>query len=283
MTRSVREDIADVEHLLSTHVPSVTYDCEQGLLRHRLLVAQGQGAPAFAEHVPRPGRVRWLGLKGMVTLGLVGALLSLWWGPWRERPAAPARGLSSRPVLVESASAPAPSVQPLQLSPARGSSSQPGRERSPLRQSADSQADVSSAAPVPASEPPGELASVRFGGNVQPDEKRVAPRDAKRPPTKRLRGAVLPTPDDLLEMREVARAEQLLESTPAESLALVRDGQRRFRSGYFDQERRYLEVMALVKLGRQAEARAQAWSLFQDYPRGPYRQRIEAALGSAPP
>jgi hypothetical protein len=89
-------------------------------------------------------------------------------------------------------------------------------------------------------------------------------------------------PLDALEMRELARAEQLLESDPDEALSLVRDGERHFPHGYFRQERRYLEVMALLALERPAEARAQAWAFLQDYRRGPYAKKIERLLEQLP-
>jgi hypothetical protein len=70
----------------------------------------------------------------------------------------------------------------------------------------------------------------------------------------------------------------LLESDPRAALALVREGQLRFRGGYFSQERRYVEVMALIALGRDAEARAQGWAFMRDYRSGPYSTKIERAL-----
>ncbi len=90
-------------------------------------------------------------------------------------------------------------------------------------------------------------------------------------------------PQDRDEMRQLAQSEQALASDPAETLRLVRQGAVRFPRGYFRQERRYLEVMALFALGQRGEARARAYWFLRDYPAGPYRKKIELALARHPP
>ena len=47
------------------------------------------------------------------------------------------------------------------------------------------------------------------------------------------------------------------------------------RNGYFAQERRYIEVMALIALGRLGEAHAQAAAYLHDYPNAAYRRKVE--------
>jgi hypothetical protein len=84
-------------------------------------------------------------------------------------------------------------------------------------------------------------------------------------------------------MRQLAQSEQLLASQPGETLRLVREGDAHFPRGYFQQERRYLEVMALFALGRRGEARARAYWFLRDYPAGPYRRKIELTLQQSPP
>lgn len=88
-------------------------------------------------------------------------------------------------------------------------------------------------------------------------------------------------PDDLIEMQQVARAEQLLQHSPARALALVREGEERFAQGYFQQERAYIAIMALIRLGRIDEARARAAGFAQRFPALPYGARVRSALEAA--
>lgn len=85
-------------------------------------------------------------------------------------------------------------------------------------------------------------------------------------------------PDDLLEMQQVATAERLLERSPERALALARQGDRLFARGYFQQERAYIAIMALISLGRLEEARARAESFAKQFPALPYGARIRSAL-----
>jgi RNA polymerase sigma-70 factor (ECF subfamily) len=86
-----------------------------------------------------------------------------------------------------------------------------------------------------------------------------------------------PGPDAMREIQEVAEAQRLLTSDPARSLALVRASEARTPSGYLREERRYVGVIALFKLGRVDEARTEAGRFLADYPDGPYSARIRAA------
>jgi RNA polymerase sigma-70 factor (ECF subfamily) len=79
------------------------------------------------------------------------------------------------------------------------------------------------------------------------------------------------------EIQEVAAARQLLARDPAGALSLVRSGETRFASGYLGEERRYIGVVALFKLGRLDEARAAAARFLVDYPDGPFTARVRAA------
>ncbi len=88
-------------------------------------------------------------------------------------------------------------------------------------------------------------------------------------------GAKPPT-DAMGEIQAVAAAEQLLANSPARALALVQGDAARFAGGYLEEERRYIAVVALFKLGRNDEARAQAARFVADYPDGPYSGRIRS-------
>ena len=84
-------------------------------------------------------------------------------------------------------------------------------------------------------------------------------------------------PDAMREIQEVASAQRLLASDPAQALSLVRSGEARYSSGYLREERRYVGVVALFKLGRLDEARAEAARFVSDYPDGPFTARVRAA------
>lgn len=89
-------------------------------------------------------------------------------------------------------------------------------------------------------------------------------------------------PDDLAEMQQVATAEHLLERSPERALTMVRQGDQRFARGYFQQERAYIAIMALIRLGRIDEARVRAASFDKQFPALPYGARIRSALEAAP-
>ena len=88
-------------------------------------------------------------------------------------------------------------------------------------------------------------------------------------------------PTDLQEMQELATAEAALKRDPARALALIKRSNERFPDGYFQQERAYVGIMALIGLDRLADARAQAERFFARYAGTPYAARIRRALDAA--
>jgi hypothetical protein len=89
--------------------------------------------------------------------------------------------------------------------------------------------------------------------------------------------------DVLQEPQQIASAERLLASAPARALAIVRVVEARFPDSYLREERAYVEVMALLGLGRAAEARSRAEAFLTAYPDGPYSRRVRSAVSSAQP
>jgi hypothetical protein len=81
----------------------------------------------------------------------------------------------------------------------------------------------------------------------------------------------------LLELGQVARAEQTLAKDPAAALALVLAADARFPHGYLKEERSYVEIMALVALGRLDEARMKIAPFLRDYPESAYGRRVREA------
>jgi hypothetical protein len=90
--------------------------------------------------------------------------------------------------------------------------------------------------------------------------------------------APAPAPDDAhLESLQVAQAERLLSSNPARALAAARSAAVRFPAGFLQEERAYVEIAALSRLGRKDEARAAAARFLRAYPQGAFAARVRKA------
>jgi hypothetical protein len=135
-----------------------------------------------------------------------------------------------------------------------------------------------SAAPTPvtahASVSASAARATHSDAEAAPEQKTISTVQRVRPEP----GSRAQAPDDMVEMQQVASAEQLLERSPQRALALVRQGDQRFAHGYFQQERAYIAIMALIRLGRVDEARARAASFAKQFPPLPYGARIRSAL-----
>jgi hypothetical protein len=82
-----------------------------------------------------------------------------------------------------------------------------------------------------------------------------------------------------MEMENLVR---LRAADPRQALALAEEGQRRFPSGFYVQEREALAIAALVQLGRRGEAVARARAFVAAYPRSHFVERIRELTGVAP-
>lgn len=247
--------VREIEALLKEHTPEVDYDVEAGLERLR----EGGAVPAWASQVPRPRRVWWPWIAGVVVV--LGALI--WRPPAAEHGAARAIG---KPVVT---ALPQPIVRPL-----------PTREEAPVEVAKFEAINVD-ATKVEEPMAPVRKARKRAPAEVareQVEEPVVVEERAVEPPPPASAAPTAQDPQDLVEMRQVAQAERALARDPARALALVRAGEQEYPRGYFHEERRYLEVVALAKLGRRDQARAAAHAFFQEFPRSSYRRRIEEAL-----
>jgi hypothetical protein len=80
------------------------------------------------------------------------------------------------------------------------------------------------------------------------------------------------------EYRLLRSARQALIENPALALHLTDVHARRFERGMLVQEREAIAVEALVRLGREGQARVRAHGFLAAYPSSPYRGRVEAAL-----
>lgn len=130
---------------------------------------------------------------------------------------------------------------------------------------------------APTAEPPTEA------------EPEPAPRPRPRPSREaREAAAEAPAPSttqDALreEMLVTSRARAALGADPARALSLAREGQRRFPSGLFAEEREAIEVLALAGLGRADEARGAGQRFLRAHPASPFAERVRRAIAGAPP
>ncbi|MET0388670.1 MAG: hypothetical protein ABW321_22045, partial [Polyangiales bacterium] len=85
---------------------------------------------------------------------------------------------------------------------------------------------------------------------------------------------------DLEEIRTIEEAERKLANDPRRTLELTRTAQTRFADGNLREERAYLELMALHKLGLTHELRAKAASFLERHPSGIYSARVHEVLQS---
>jgi hypothetical protein len=216
--------------------------------------AVGQALPAtpqalLAPEQPPPG-VPEPSAPGEAALALAEAARS----PVAVERAAPRASAASRPRRSV-AVAPAPVPEPTLAELAR-----------------QSVATAESAPSVPASRPAAALTPARAADALPPPAAQAAPRhlviEAERP------GVVA-------EMQELSRAEALLARDPAQALKLVQASMAEHPQGYLTEERRYVEVLALLGLRRVEEARLLGREFARLHPQSPYRRRVEAAIATA--
>jgi hypothetical protein len=90
------------------------------------------------------------------------------------------------------------------------------------------------------------------------------------------------TPADLgREIRLLERARRLIDSNPALALDTLLEHERAFGNGTLVLERKFLEVQALWRLGRRAEARMRANALRANAPGSLYERRLSQLLGES--
>jgi hypothetical protein len=87
---------------------------------------------------------------------------------------------------------------------------------------------------------------------------------------------------DLLrrEIALVAQARALLETQPAETLALLERARAEIHPGVLGEEREALMVLALHRLDRTAEARTRGQLFLRQHPESPFAERVRAAIRS---
>jgi hypothetical protein len=82
-------------------------------------------------------------------------------------------------------------------------------------------------------------------------------------------------------MSLLARARAALPTAPARALTLADEGQRRFPSGIFVEEREAIAIQALAALGRDAAARQRGTRFLLAHPSGPHTDRVRRAIAAS--
>jgi hypothetical protein len=283
--------------------PVLAYDVELGLMRHQQWLQSDAPVPEWASASVGTAANSLLAvlIKTIVSAVLIGALgTAAWHARSRLQPSAsPVPPAEQPPQVSVSAAEPEPAPRPIPVPesslhdeppPPRRAAAADARDKRAIRaarphKEAAARATTARAEPLApqavGAAPPAATPSVAPQSEValQPARKQRSEQEPTRPEPRPQAQA----PDDLAEMQQVASAEQLLERSPARALALVRQGDQRFAHGYFQQERAYIAIMALIKLDRIEEARVRAASFAKRFPALPYGARIRSALDGASP
>lgn len=256
-----------IEALLETarNHPGVSFDTGSALSRLREAIRAGTSIPPWAAQTAQAGIAGSVGLKAPAILSAVVLVHSIGTGVsrWHTR-----RMAASRPAAGPLVASIAPE-SPHEVTPVLYA------EMAPATAAAVSSAPALRAAPPPAdhTQPKEGPAALRhLNGPLAVDQGASARLSASDPPP----ASDPPSPDAMRETQEVAAAQRLVETDPARALSLVRAGEARFPSGYLREERRYVGVVALFKLGRLDEAHAEAARFLTDYPDGPFSARVRA-------
>jgi RNA polymerase sigma-70 factor (ECF subfamily) len=222
--------------------PPVSYAVQEGLARHQQLAASGAPTPSWAQGLGSAAKgAAWAAAStGAVVVGVAVVLLV---GAGRHAPAgSAAQATNAAPMRAAGADVPSASEWRPVATPA------------PLIDTPSVSVEA-----LPTAAPP----AVVMRGAASID----APHASSAPATD----------DDLLELQQTARAERLLATDPARALALVRAAETRFPNGYMREERSYIEIIALVGMGRLDDARPKIARFLRDYPESAFAQRVREA------
>jgi RNA polymerase sigma-70 factor (ECF subfamily) len=261
--------------------PPSTLPVDALLARHHELLRVGAELPAWASRLA-PHTASWLGVLGVgpIAAGVTVCAAVIAASMLGTQPAPtllPQRlARESAPVVANTDEAPRAAAAQPKAEPA---STTPEPDRTRLKRAAHSVRAEATAEPAPATLGP---QPVEAPANVA---RALAPKPAPAPEAKSepldataLRMGRAVTDAELAEMREIKRAERLLDDDPKRALALTRAMEAGFPEGRFREERAYLQVMALLELGRTQEMRAEATTFLRSYPAGLYSERVRKAL-----
>jgi hypothetical protein len=118
----------------------------------------------------------------------------------------------------------------------------------------------------------------------QPSSTESAPRHRKPGAgSKRDRYPDTNEPDDSVrrEIEHLGRVRRKVGADPARALQLAKEGDREFVDGLLREERAALAIEALVKLGRDDEARKRAGRYLARFPKGPSSERVRSLVADS--
>jgi hypothetical protein len=136
--------------------------------------------------------------------------------------------------------------------------------------------------PPRASEPPTPPPSIAAPTEARKAMVPAAPTPTRKPRAPAASSAASPPDDDTLarEMAATAAAKRALASDPARALELVAAANREFGKSVYAEDREGIAVLALARLGRDAEALARGKAYLAAHPKGSYADRIRDVLGA---
>lgn len=275
---------------LAREQPSPSLAIEQLLAQHQQLVQSGGQLPAwasgFAPHAPT-----WVSLLGAgpITAGITAGgailatvLLTTYATPSAEQEEQPAPHATAvvpevtPPIATAAPAAPSqePALEAPRPSPIETPRGKATRERQPRSAQRHRTQDAPTAVATSAST--GAATSPAAAPALESPDPAAPPAPEPKPQAARQQSSAAPDLE-LAEMREIERAQRLLSDDPGRALALTRSMQAGFPEGRFREERAYIEVMALLELGRTREVREKAATFLRAYPAGLYSNRVRKA------
>ncbi len=189
-------------------------------------------------------------MRGFVALTVAGGLALSWYVTQSSMSEPSARAEASRSELVPN-------------DPAAAAESPSAVRRADDPATPTLSIDQLPSAPAPAAPALGTAS----GANVR----------APKPPTT----AAPDNPGVVSELELLQRAQAALPSDPERALAITSEQARTYPSGEFIQEREVIAVEALARMGQKDEAFRRARALVHRFPRTPYGDRLEMAVGRA--
>ncbi|WP_437758624.1 tetratricopeptide repeat protein [Sorangium sp. So ce1389] len=143
-----------------------------------------------------------------------------------------------------------------------------------------SRGGVPVAAPAQVAPAPEAAPVVEAPRPAAPTARRDAPRNTR--PAAPAPAAPIDSDELLRESNLIDRARAAATQNPDAALSAVAEHQREFPAGRLAEEREYVAIRALMRLGRVDEARARADAFLARYPSTSYADRVHRTVGAAP-
>jgi RNA polymerase sigma-70 factor (ECF subfamily) len=254
----------------------VRYALEEGLRAHRELAASTAPLPSWAGAATPSAHFAIYAVLAATAIAGTGAWML--WTPGHSASSFPAL---ANPVTVLATANPATAqATPLVTTPAEPVMAPAGSQVAGSPTAVVPTLPVESL-PVASARGPTALAARSTAASVPRaavESPAVDAKEVPRPVPDAVSGSSLP---DEREMRETAIAERLLATDPARALARIRSANALFADGYLQEERSYVEIMALLGTAAVGEARPKVEHFLAAYPDGAFTRRVREAWRAA--